>query len=66
MCNFTPSATFHVSPDIKPETRRALVEMMAAVARHHGIEGEIQTTFVTREDPDTIAQRLANTEVFDV
>lgn len=65
MCNFTPSATFHVSPDCKPETREALVRMMAAVARHHGIEAPIETTFVVREDPETIAQRLAETEVYD-
>ncbi len=66
MCNSTPSAVFHVSPSIRPETRHALEELAAAIAKQHGHSGPVAVGYVT-SDPESEfpADYLHDTEAYD-
>ena len=64
MCNVTPSAVFHVSPDITPETRHALEEMARVVAQQHGHQ-DVSVGYVIRTETPFDADYLHDTEAFD-
>jgi len=59
-------AIAHVSSDCDDRTKAALADLVRAAAKQaFGYTGQIDTTFVIRDEDRRLAEYLKNTEAFD-